>query len=218
MLYIKMFLHKDLWRLQSQMAHTLLKYTVRNTIGCKSPLLYFLKHVVHLGAGWIHGLELSIEEVFEISMGKMDEKHTSKIKANENLHASTVVLYNLAEKLYITKNTLFAYSLPDLASTCGCFVFLYVCLCLLCSQQQCSKCIALTVTAHSAQHLWKWHLSQHVHCTVLSICLIFRLLQRNVLQMELRLNSVPSVSICQYAICSNVFSDRLLVIFSWLSA
>lgn len=106
MLYINMFLHENLWRLQSQMAHTLLKYTVRSTIDCRSSLLYFLKHFIHLGAGWIHGLELSIEEVFEIFMGKMHEKHTSKIKANKKLYAFTVVLYNLAEKLYITKNTL----------------------------------------------------------------------------------------------------------------
>lgn len=33
-------------------------------------------------------------------MEKMNEKHTSKTKVNEKLYAFTVVLYNIAEKLY----------------------------------------------------------------------------------------------------------------------
>lgn len=87
------------------MAHTLLKYIAILQTASRHYCI-FLKGVIHLRAGWIHGLELSIEEVFEISMEKMNEKHTSKIKANEKLYAFTVVLYNLAKKLYITKNTL----------------------------------------------------------------------------------------------------------------
>lgn len=81
-----------------------------------------------------------------------------------------------------------------------------------------AACITLTVTVHSGQFLSPWHLSQHLHTTVLTVCLIFMLLQRKHYKWSWAIILWLVFSNRQYAICSNVFSDRLLVIFPWPSA